>query len=261
MPSAPMTSAVPGQCRRSAVSVVLFVSVEPQVSGGRARARGARAEAETAPRRRARAPCARPMLLMIDPPVAVAMRRSVAGGPLPVGYRLATAPRRRDSVVRLELVFRILGPLEVMLALRGRSGSAARGSARCSRSCCSTRTGSCRSTGWPTSCTARRRRSPRSRRCTGRSRSCGGLLEPERAAGAAGAVIETRPPGYRIRVAPDALDLQLFERRAERRRLGARGRRRRDGRPALPGGARASGGASRSPISCSSRSRGRSSSA
>jgi DNA-binding SARP family transcriptional activator len=41
------------------------------------------------------------------------------------------------------------------------------------------------------------------------------LLEPDRAAGAPGAVIETRPPGYRIVVAPDALDLEFFERRAE----------------------------------------------
>ncbi len=42
-----------------------------------------------------------------------------------------------------------------------------------------------------------------------------GLLEPERAPGAAGALIETRPPGYRILVAPDQLDLDFFERRAE----------------------------------------------
>jgi DNA-binding SARP family transcriptional activator len=41
------------------------------------------------------------------------------------------------------------------------------------------------------------------------------LLEPDRAPGAAGAVIETRPPGYRILVAPDGLDLEFFERRAE----------------------------------------------
>ena len=41
------------------------------------------------------------------------------------------------------------------------------------------------------------------------------LLEPTRAAGVGGSVIETRPPGYRIHVAPDALDLQLFEHRAD----------------------------------------------
>ena len=41
------------------------------------------------------------------------------------------------------------------------------------------------------------------------------LLEPDRAAGAPGSVIETRPPGYRVVVAPDALDLEYFERRAE----------------------------------------------
>ena len=41
------------------------------------------------------------------------------------------------------------------------------------------------------------------------------LLEPDRAPGAAGGVIETRPPGYRILVAPDGLDLTTFERRAE----------------------------------------------
>ena len=50
MPSAPMTSAVPGQRRRSAVSVVLFVSVAPQLKRRRAGARAARAEAETAAR-------------------------------------------------------------------------------------------------------------------------------------------------------------------------------------------------------------------
>jgi DNA-binding SARP family transcriptional activator len=41
------------------------------------------------------------------------------------------------------------------------------------------------------------------------------LLEPDRSSGADPSVIETRPPGYRILVAPDSLDLQLFERRAE----------------------------------------------
>jgi hypothetical protein len=42
------------------------------------------------------------------------------------------------------------------------------------------------------------------------------LLEPDRAPGAAGAVIETRPPGYRILVTPDELDLTIFERVAKR---------------------------------------------
>jgi DNA-binding SARP family transcriptional activator len=41
------------------------------------------------------------------------------------------------------------------------------------------------------------------------------LLEPDRAPGVASAVIETRPPGYRILVSPGALDLTIFERRAE----------------------------------------------
>ena len=41
------------------------------------------------------------------------------------------------------------------------------------------------------------------------------LLEPERPAGTAGSVIETRPPGYRVRVEPDALDLLLVERLAD----------------------------------------------
>ena len=41
------------------------------------------------------------------------------------------------------------------------------------------------------------------------------LLEPDRTSGADSAVIETRPPGYRILVAPDALDLQVFERRVD----------------------------------------------
>jgi DNA-binding SARP family transcriptional activator len=43
-----------------------------------------------------------------------------------------------------------------------------------------------------------------------------GVLEPERAAGSGPSVIETRPPGYRIAVRPGALDLQRFERLAER---------------------------------------------
>jgi DNA-binding SARP family transcriptional activator len=42
-----------------------------------------------------------------------------------------------------------------------------------------------------------------------------GLLEPDRQPGGDGGVIETRPPGYRIRVAPGRLDLNDFERRAE----------------------------------------------
>jgi len=41
------------------------------------------------------------------------------------------------------------------------------------------------------------------------------LLEPDRAPGEAGAVIETRPPGYRILVSPEGLDLAIFERRAD----------------------------------------------
>jgi DNA-binding SARP family transcriptional activator len=41
------------------------------------------------------------------------------------------------------------------------------------------------------------------------------LLEPDRAPGEAGALIETRPPGYRILVPPEGLDLAIFERRAE----------------------------------------------
>ena len=41
------------------------------------------------------------------------------------------------------------------------------------------------------------------------------LLEPKRAAGSAGSVVETRPPGYRVRVAPDALDLLFVERLAD----------------------------------------------
>ena len=41
------------------------------------------------------------------------------------------------------------------------------------------------------------------------------LLEPGRAPGGAGSVIETRSPGYRMRVPPDALDLHLVERLAD----------------------------------------------
>src|SRR6476620_1043267 len=42
------------------------------------------------------------------------------------------------------------------------------------------------------------------------------VLEPDRATSSGPSVIETRPPGYRILVAQDALDLQRFERLAER---------------------------------------------
>ena len=41
------------------------------------------------------------------------------------------------------------------------------------------------------------------------------LLEPERSSGSAGSVVETLSPGYRVRVAPDALDLLLVERLAD----------------------------------------------
>ena len=41
------------------------------------------------------------------------------------------------------------------------------------------------------------------------------LLEPERSPGPAGSVVETRAPGYRVRLAPDALDLLIVERLAE----------------------------------------------
>jgi DNA-binding SARP family transcriptional activator len=42
------------------------------------------------------------------------------------------------------------------------------------------------------------------------------ILEPHRQAGTGHSVIETRPPGYRILVGPDALDLTRFERLAGR---------------------------------------------
>jgi DNA-binding SARP family transcriptional activator len=38
------------------------------------------------------------------------------------------------------------------------------------------------------------------------------LLDPERTRGASGSLIETRPPGYVIRLAPEQLDLRRFER-------------------------------------------------
>ncbi len=41
------------------------------------------------------------------------------------------------------------------------------------------------------------------------------LLEPGRPSGTAGSVVETRAPGYRVRVAPGALDLLVVERLAE----------------------------------------------
>ena len=41
------------------------------------------------------------------------------------------------------------------------------------------------------------------------------LLEPERSPGVAGSVVETRPPGYRVHVAPDELDLLIVERLAD----------------------------------------------
>jgi DNA-binding SARP family transcriptional activator len=41
------------------------------------------------------------------------------------------------------------------------------------------------------------------------------LLDPDRPAGAPGSLLETREPGYLIRVAPEQIDLQRFERRTE----------------------------------------------
>jgi DNA-binding SARP family transcriptional activator len=41
------------------------------------------------------------------------------------------------------------------------------------------------------------------------------LLDPDRPAGAPGSLLETREPGYLIRVAPEQIDLQRFERRTD----------------------------------------------
>ena len=63
MPSAPITSAVPGQFRMSAVSVVLFVSVEPHpmrdLTAPAVVAAAQRQPPTTSPSR-----CVRPKLLM-----------------------------------------------------------------------------------------------------------------------------------------------------------------------------------------------------
>src|SRR4029078_469657 len=93
MPAAPITSAVPGQFRRSAVSVVLFVNVAPQAIAG------APALAVPAPRHRqpphaSASRYVRAEPLMTDPPVAVPMRRSCERA-LPAGYPVATAAPTR----------------------------------------------------------------------------------------------------------------------------------------------------------------------
>ena len=88
----------PGQCRMSAARVALCVTVEPQPSAGVARAGSARAEAETPPATSA-STRARPMLLMIEPPVVVRCA-DPRGRALPVGYRSATArwPEPMDAL-------------------------------------------------------------------------------------------------------------------------------------------------------------------
>ena len=92
IPSAPMTSAVPGQCTRSAESVVLVVSVVPQVTAGAVRGvRSAHRDEQPQPgnerqRRDARNAHLDPSSISV---VVVFGRPSqeAATGPLPVAYR------------------------------------------------------------------------------------------------------------------------------------------------------------------------------
>src|SRR4051794_2116174 len=110
MPSAPITRPVPGQSGRSAVSVVLLVIVAPQ------RTAGAPAAAVPAPTRQPPATststCARPILIIAPPVVLYGCDKRLRGRYRPATRRLR--PARRGTVVRLELDFRILGPLEVL---------------------------------------------------------------------------------------------------------------------------------------------------
>ena len=172
MPSAPITRPSPGSPRdpRSA-SCSSSASHRSATAGVRRPAAPRRATRQPQPRR-ARARCARPVLIIVPPPLGRAVRgrssQEAATGRLPGRLRplarYGPSPGARLPHPR---------PARGRARRPGRSASAARGSARCWRSCCSTRTASCRSTGSRTSSTARRRRSARSRRCTARSRSCG----------------------------------------------------------------------------------------
>ena len=158
------------------------------------------------------APCARPVR-MIDPSVARVLTRSSPAGPLPPGYPFAV-PSRRDSVRGLELEFRILGPLEATSpAGPVRLGGPRQRSVLALLLLEANRVVSIDrladelyGEAPPVSAVTQVHRQISELRA---------LLEPGRAAGSENSVIETRPPGYRILVAPDALDLALFERRAE----------------------------------------------
>ena len=196
---------------------------------------GARAEAET-PSRRECEHMRASNALMIDPPVVCTdapIVREGATGRLPAGYR----PRRRATVGRLKLAFRILGPLEVMSP----SGPIRLGGPRQRSVLAILLLDANRVVSIDRLADELYGEAPPVTAVTQMHRQISelrGLLEPDRAPGAAGAVIETRPPGYRILVAPDALDLAVLRAARGGSGLGARGRRRRDGRPALPGSAR-----------------------
>ena len=173
IPSAPMTSAVPGQCTRSAESVVLVVSVAPQVTAGAVRGlRPAHRDEQPQPgdeRQPRDAHCAH-----LDPSsVSVVVVRGrpsqeAATGPLPVAYRPPPGVRSSPGT-------RLPHPGPARGELAGGADPPRRPPAEVGPGdpAAGSRTGSCRSTASPRSCTAGRPRSARSRRCTARSRSCG----------------------------------------------------------------------------------------
>ena len=239
IPSAPMTSAVPGQSTRSADRVVLVVSVAPQVTAGAVAASAAARRDERAPaRRRAPAPgrarCSSRSLLRLGRGRA---RPTVAGG----GYRAATGRLSTLSgrtVVGLELVFRILGPLEVTLAGGAdppRRPPAAVGPGDPAAGCEPGRVDR------PPRRGAVRRGAPGQRGHAGAPPDLGAAAAP-----GAGAPAPARPGRSSRRARPATGSAwrrtrstsSLVERLADDARVGAGVGRRRGGRPALPAGAR-----------------------
>ena len=215
IPSAPMTSAVPGQCDEIRRERRARGQCRSAGDGRRRARRPPRSPRRTAPaRRRAPAPgraqCSSRSLLGLGRGRA---RPTVAGG----GYRAATgclSPPSERYGRRLGLVFRILGPLEVS-SPEGpiRLGGPRQRSVLAILLLDANRIVSIDRLAEelyggapPVSAVTQVHRQISELRM---------LLEPERPAGTAGSVVETRPPGYRVRVAPDALDLLLVERLAD----------------------------------------------
>lgn len=140
------------------------------------------------------------------------MRRS-SGRALPAGYPLPTATGR-GTVGGLSFAFRILGPLEAMSP----SGPIRLGGPRQRSVLAILLLDANRVVSIDRLADELYGEAPPVSAVTQMHRQISelrSLLEPDRRPGAPGAVIETRPPGYRILVAPDELDLEFFERRAE----------------------------------------------